>query len=61
VIDNGEGFDPPSDLESAEDFRGLGLRGMYERLVMINGRLEVNSAPGQGTRLLACVPLTEGT
>jgi signal transduction histidine kinase len=61
VADNGEGFNPPSDLESAEDLRGAGLRGMYERLNMVSGHLDIHSAPGQGTRLIALVPLREGT
>lgn len=60
VTDNGRGFEPPPDLDSAEDLQGIGLRGMYERLIMINGRLEIYAAPGQGTRLIAHVPLMEG-
>lgn len=60
VHDNGLGFEPPSDLEMADDQNGIGLRGMYERLVMINGHLEIRSTPGQGTRLIARAPLTEG-
>lgn len=61
ISDNGLGFNPPSDLEAAEDYRGAGLRGMYERLVMINGQLEIYSTPGKGTRLVARAPLTEGS
>jgi signal transduction histidine kinase len=60
VTDNGRGFEPPPDLDSAEDLQGVGLRGMYERLIMINGRLEIHTSPGRGTRLLARVPLVEG-
>jgi len=53
VIDDGAGFDPA-------EARGSGLGGMRERLRLHDGRLELRSAPGQGTRLRAVVPLAEG-
>ncbi|HSR65202.1 MAG TPA: ATP-binding protein, partial [Xanthomonadaceae bacterium] len=52
VIDDGTGFDPAL-------ARGSGLGGMRERLRLHGGRLELRSAPGQGTRLRAVVPLAE--
>jgi len=39
----------------------LGLLGMRERVEMINGRLEVESAPGKGTTISAHVPLGNGS
>jgi signal transduction histidine kinase len=54
VIDDGAGFDPA-------DARGSGLGGMRERLRLHDGRLELRSAPGQGTRLRAVVPISEGS
>jgi len=54
VIDDGAGFDPA-------DARGSGLGGMRERLRLHEGRLELRSAPGQGTRLRAVVPIAEGS
>ncbi|MDR2013924.1 MAG: sensor histidine kinase [Rhodanobacter sp.] len=36
---------------------GNGLAGMRERLQILGGRLEIHAACGQGTRLIACVPL----
>ena len=54
VIDDGAGFDP------AARAHGSGLSGMRERLRLHGGRLELRSAPGQGTRLRASVPLSEG-
>ncbi|MFC7477296.1 ATP-binding protein [Dankookia sp. GCM10030260] len=35
----------------------LGLRGIRERLALLGGSLEIESAPGQGTTLLIGVPL----
>ena len=53
VIDDGEGFDP------AATPRGSGLSGVRERLRLHGGRLELQSAPGHGTRLRASVPLAD--
>lgn len=52
VIDDGIGFDP-------DQARGSGLGGMRERLRLHGGRLELRSAPGQGSRLRAWVPLAD--
>jgi signal transduction histidine kinase len=55
VADDGVGFDPTG------PFAGhLGLTSMRERLADLGGRLEVVSAPGSGTRLLARLPLPAG-
>jgi signal transduction histidine kinase/ligand-binding sensor domain-containing protein len=57
VEDNGSGFDL-SRLESAPpDQRGFGLRQIAERAKMMGGRVDVQSRPGQGTRLTVEVPL----
>jgi two-component system NarL family sensor kinase len=53
VADDGRGCDPEAALHSG----GSGLGGMRERLRLYDGRLEVHSTPGQGTRLRAVVPL----
>jgi signal transduction histidine kinase len=55
VSDDGQGFD----VGRAEERRpGMGLFSMRERVALVNGRLDVSSAPGQGTRVSATVPLT---
>jgi signal transduction histidine kinase len=51
VEDDGVGFDP-----RATD-SGLGLVGMRERLGLVGGRLQIESAAGAGTTLIAEVPL----
>ncbi|GAB3090184.1 sensor histidine kinase [Lysobacter terrae] len=56
VADDGRGFDPEAGLRSG----GSGLGGMRERLRLYDGRLEMHSAPGEGTRLRAVVPLRTG-
>ena len=55
VADDGLGCDPESALASG----GSGLGGMRERLRLYEGRLELRSAPGEGTRVRAVVPLAQ--
>ena len=50
VHDDGEGFDPQACSS------GFGLLGMRERLGLVHGRLEIESAPGAGTTLHASIP-----
>ncbi len=47
LSDDGVGFD----VEAARRSGGMGLRGMYERAERVGGRLTVDSAPGEGTRV----------
>jgi signal transduction histidine kinase len=51
VRDEGEGFDP------AGQTAGFGLRGMRERMDLLDGRLEIRSRPGGGTEVTALMPL----
>lgn len=52
VSDDGVGFDP------AKSFPGhLGLDSMRERVARLRGTLEIQSAPGRGTRVRAEFPL----
>lgn len=57
ITDNGTGFTPPN-FEEALPGQGAGLVGMIERLDMVNGRLHIESTPGQGSILTAVVPYT---
>jgi PAS domain S-box-containing protein len=49
--DNGRGFDPSSYTS------GLGLAGIRERILGLNGSFDIDSAPGKGARLTASLPL----
>ncbi|GAA0423800.1 hypothetical protein Aca07nite_22750 [Actinoplanes capillaceus] len=55
VRDDGAGFDPDTPREVTEN-GGFGLHAMRERLGRIAGTLEVESEPGGGTAISACVP-----
>jgi PAS domain S-box-containing protein len=53
IRDNGRGFDQ-ADPSLA---KSLGLLGMRERAAMLGGRVNVSSAPGNGTTVTAWIPL----
>ncbi len=57
IEDDGRGFAPEESAEPDASGRGLGLLGMRERVELLGGRLQVDSSPGNGTRVLARVPL----
>jgi two-component system CheB/CheR fusion protein len=59
VADEGAGFDPEV-LEAEEEGTGLGLTGMRERIELLGGRVEVESAPNQGTRVTLVLPRALG-
>jgi signal transduction histidine kinase len=51
VSDDGNGFDV------REVTRGFGLRGMHERVNLLDGSLTIDSADGRGTDVNASLPL----
>ena len=54
VRDDGQGFNPTA-LRTDES--SFGLIGMRERAAQLQGQLEVQSVPGQGTEIVLTVPL----
>ncbi|MFQ5578512.1 MAG: sensor histidine kinase, partial [Anaerolineae bacterium] len=54
--DDGAGFDPSKITSSPFQYHGLGLVSMQERIRNLGGTLEIESAPGHGTRIRICVP-----
>jgi signal transduction histidine kinase len=59
IADDGQGFDPETLDLSHSHGQGLGLRGMQERAMIMGGTLKLETAPGQGTTITVCVPVTE--
>ncbi len=53
VRDDGSGFD------AATISRGAGLTGIADRLDTVGGTVEVESTPGQGTRITGTVPIEQ--
>ena len=56
IRDDGVGFDPNSIPEP----RGIGLVSMRERIHLCRGRLEIRSAKGRGTAIIAVIPPCPG-
>ncbi len=54
VEDEGAGFDPEAALASGA---AAGLTGMSERVQLLGGKWIIHSAPGEGTNLMAELPL----
>jgi PAS domain S-box-containing protein len=52
VRDDGTGFDPASPRTG----RSLGLASMRERVRLVDGTLDIVSAPGRGTAIVASIP-----
>jgi signal transduction histidine kinase/ActR/RegA family two-component response regulator len=57
VSDQGAGFDPNAMPAAGEAGRGLGLFAIRERLGFMGGTLQIQSAPGQGSRFILSVPV----
>ncbi len=58
IEDRGCGFDPEVVLKAP---RSSGLIGMQERITRIGGRVTIESSPGNGTAIVAELPLDETT
>ena len=52
VFDNGTGFDP----EIAKARKSLGLVGMQERALLLNGEFKTEGVPGSGTTMTLTIP-----
>jgi PAS domain S-box-containing protein len=59
VQDHGVGCDPEWSLGPTEKGRGFGLFSLRERLDLLGGQMEVETAPGQGMRVVVVVPSGE--
>ena len=59
VMDKGRGFDPPplDGPEATEHVAHIGLRGMRDRVLLIDGEFRLKSAPGEGTKIEVRIPL----
>lgn len=51
--DNGNGFEPKLIVE------GIGLHGIRERFLILNGNIDIESSPGKGTRLSGTIPFNK--
>jgi len=56
IRDDGRGFDPARVVPAENGESGIGLVGMRERLRLLGGQLEIESAPGGPTTVRATLP-----
>ena len=59
VRDNGRGFDVNTAEDASRALASSGLCGMRERVELLGGSLQIISGTGQGTRVLACLPIKQ--
>ena len=57
IDDNGKGFDVTTVEKKRNSESGMGLLFMKERVQYINGRVFINSIPGEGTRITFNIPI----
>ena len=57
VKDNGKGFKLPDRVEDLAAVGKLGLAGMQERVRLIDGKLTIESEPGEGTTVGVEIPI----
>ena len=53
ITDDGVGFDPAAQRERPS----LGLASIRERVLLLDGELDIESAPGSGTTIVVWVPV----
>ncbi len=59
VSDDGIGFDVKSAKRHALLGKSFGLLGMQERVALVGGRIDIESMPSRGTKVIAFFPLSE--
>ena len=59
VSDLGPGFDPGQVKKAGERGGGFGLFGVRERLDLVGGRMEIDSAPSRGTLITLVAPVAK--
>ena len=59
IEDDGLGFDVAAVNKSYDKRGSLGMVNLRERTELVNGLLNIDSAPGNGTRIQVYIPLSE--
>jgi len=58
VKDDGKGFDPGAVHIGSKQAKGFGLFSISERARYLQGKMEIDSAPGQGSKFEITIPIT---
>lgn len=61
ISDKGKGFVPPPlyGPQATEREEHIGLRGMRDRVALVGGQFDLQSAPGRGTKITVRLPIYE--
>ena len=58
IQDNGVGFDVEQTMARSKTSSHYGLIGMHERVELLNGKINIESARGQGTKITISIPVS---
>lgn len=58
IVDNGIGFQSEQTENHAQDNSHFGLIGMRERVDLLEGRMEIDSKIGHGTKIIVHIPIS---
>ena len=56
ILDNGIGFAWSTSAAASEAGHGVGLTNIHERVNLLHGHIEIESSPGNGTKIVVRVP-----
>jgi len=59
IEDNGRGFDVDKRLLTALSEKRMGLKSMEERVALLQGKMSIQSRPGEGTKMFIEIPYNE--
>jgi PAS domain S-box-containing protein len=59
INDDGKGFDLKARLAKAYKEKRMGLRSMHERVGLLQGKINIESSVGRGTKVVIEIPQTE--
>ena len=57
ITDDGYGFEVPGNLETLTQDNHFGLAGMRERVQLLSGTFQIESAPHRGTTVRVSIPI----
>jgi signal transduction histidine kinase len=57
IEDDGAGFDVGATEENYATRGSLGMKNLYERAILVNGRTTIKSAKGKGTKIIVTIPV----
>ena len=57
IEDDGNGFELAAVKRPKDEGHGWGLLGITERVEALGGKVDIDTAPGQGARMVITVPV----